>query len=455
VADLQSFGHIHVIGVGGAGMSGLAKLLAQQGHSVSGSDLKPGRAFGPLSDLGVECWHGHQPERAEEWALVVASSAVPATDPELTAAGELGTPVWRRPQLLGAFTEQMPAVGFAGTHGKTTSTALAVAAARAATDDPSFLLGGELADLNTNAHLGSGDLFLLESDEAFGTFSSLHHRALLVTSVEADHLDHYESVGALEAAFASVASAVDGPVLACLDDPGARRMALAVGATTYGTSPDADWHIDRVEHGPWSSRFSLTGADQRVEVQVPRPGIHIIRDAAGAVALLSEVGVEADAAAAGIKEFAGVRRRYEVRSRIGGVTVVDDYAHHPTEVAATIAAARLGSHNRVWAVFQPHRFTRTAELATEFGPALAAADRVVVTDVYAAGETAVPGVTGKLILDAVIASGSSAAAYVPDRGDIAAMVAAELAEGDLVLLLGAGDISSVADDLAEALGRAS
>jgi len=455
VADLGGYRHIHVVGVGGAGMSGLAKLLAQKGHSVSGSDLKPGRAFTSLADLGVDCWHGHRPDRASKWDLVVASSAVPVTDPELKAAAEGGVPIWRRPELLDAVTSEMPAVGFAGTHGKTTSTALGIAAARAATGDPSFLVGGELIDLNTNAHLGSNDLFLLESDEAFGTFTSLHHRALLVTSVEADHLDHYSSVGALEEAFVAVASAVDGPVLACLDDPGARRMGQVVGAITYGTSPDADWHIDRVEHGPWSSRFSLAGEGHQVEVQVPRPGMHVIRDAAGVVALLANVGVDAAAAAAGIKEFGGVRRRYEVRSRFGGVTVVDDYAHHPTEVAATIAAARLGAHNRVWAVFQPHRFTRTSELATEFGPALAAADRVVVTDVYAAGETPVPGVTGKLVADAAIASGAAAVAYVPDRSEIAELVATDLSEGDLILLLGAGDISAVADELLEAMGGGS
>jgi UDP-N-acetylmuramate--alanine ligase len=432
-------------------MSGIAKLACQQGHSVTGSDLKPNHYLDALTDLGAEIWVGHRPERVDEWDLVVVSSAVPERDPEVAAAQAAGVPVWERPRFLEALTMDLPAVGFTGTHGKTTSTALAVAAARGAGRDPTFLLGGELIDLNTNAHRGEDDLFLLESDEAFGTFRSLVHRGLLVTSVEADHLDHYESVGALEDAFVEVAAATNGPVVVCADDPGARRLGVKTGAVTYGTRPDADWRIEQLDHGPWQSRFTLRNNDAAIDVQVPRPGLHVIRNAAGVLALLAAVGIDPAAAAVGLKDFAGIRRRFEVKGRVGEATIVDDYAHHPTEIAATIAAARLGSAQRLWAVFQPHRYSRTAELAAEFGPALAAADRVVVTDIYGAGEAPVPGISGRLVAEAAVAAGASVE-YVPLRRDLAAHLAASIAPGDLVILLGAGDITAVAGELVERLG---
>jgi UDP-N-acetylmuramate--alanine ligase len=451
VAELVAYPRIHIIGASGAGMSGIAKLACQQGHPVTGSDLKPNHYLDALTDLGAEIWVGHRPERVDEWDLVVVSSAVPERDPEVVAAQAAGVPVWERPRFLEALTMDLPAVGFTGTHGKTTSTALAVAAARGAGRDPTFLLGGELIDLNTNAHRGEDDLFLLESDEAFGTFRSLVHRGLLVTSVEADHLDHYESVGALEDAFVEVAAATNGPVVVSADDPGARRLGMKTGAVTYGTRPDADWRIEQLDHGPWQSRFTLRNNGVAIDVQVPRPGLHVIRNAAGVLALLAAVGIDPAAAAVGLKDFSGIRRRFEVRGRVGEVTIVDDYAHHPTEIAATIAAARLGSAQRLWAVFQPHRYSRTAELAAEFGPALAAADRVVVTDIYGAGEAPVPGISGRLVAEAAVAAGASVE-YVPLRRDLAAHLAGAVAPGDLVILLGAGDITAVAGELVERLG---
>jgi UDP-N-acetylmuramate--alanine ligase len=439
-----------VVGVGGYGMSGLAKIMAQSGITVTGSDLKPSRAAAELAELGAETWVGHRPEMMAGVELVVASSAVPESDPELVAAAARGITVWRRPELLSALTTAMPAVGFTGTHGKTTSTAMAVAAWRALGRDPSFMVGGDLPDLNTNAHLGERDLFLLEADEAYGTFLSLNLKGLAVTSVEADHMDYYGHLGRLEKAFADVVAATDGPVAVCIDDPGGRRLAATSDAVTWGTAPDADWGIEAVEHGPWLVRFRLTGRSS-FEVEIPKPGLHVARDAAGVLVLAAELGFDAEMAAAGLKDFAGVRRRFEVRSRVGGVTIVDDYAHHPTEIAAVLAAARLGTWRRVWAVFQPHRYSRTAELASAFGTALASAGSVIVTDVYGAGEAPIPGVTGRLVADAARSAGAAFVEYEPSRRMVSAAIARRAESGDLVLLMGAGDITGVAEELAELL----
>jgi UDP-N-acetylmuramate--alanine ligase len=452
VVELEGLRRVHMVGVGGIGMSGLAKLLAQGGHAVSGSDLKPSRALTSLEGLGVTVWVGHRPERAVDWDLVVASSAVPERDPEIAAARAAGVEVWQRPRLLEALTRATPALGVAGTHGKTTGTAMVVAALRALGRDPSFMVGGQLVDLNTNAHLGEPALFVLETDEAFGTFLVVRLGALAITNVEADHLDHYGTAAAVEEAFTDVATRVEGPVVACLDDAGARRVAERVpGVVGYGTDPDAAWRIGGVAYGPASVAFTLSHRGNDVAVTVPRPGLHVARNAAGALALLGELGFDVAGAASGLAGFGGVRRRFEVRARIGGVTVIDDYAHHPSEVAATIAAARVGAPRRVVAVFQPHRFSRTAEHADRFGEALAAADRVLLTEVYAAGEPPVPGVSGRLVAAAATAAGADVA-FVPRRRDLAGAVAAEARPGDLILLMGAGDITLVADELARLLG---
>jgi len=443
--------HVHMVGVGGAGMSGLAKILAQAGHRVSGSDLKPSPAFAGLRAAGVETWVGHRPDRASEWDLVVASSAVPAADPELAGAEQAGVEVWQRPRLLEQMTAGMPALGITGTHGKTSSTAMAVTALRGIGRDPSFMVGGEMVGLHTNAHLGERDLFVLESDEAFGTFRGLRHRALLVTNVEADHLDHYGTAGAVAEAFAAVAAAVEGPVVVCADDPGA----VAAGgpdAITYGRAEGAAWRIADLRQERAAVSFTLAHDGAAVGVTVPKPGLHVASNAAGVVVLLAALGVDPAAAAAALAGFAGVRRRFEVRAVRAGVTVVDDYAHHQTELAATIAAA--SGEGRVIAAFQPHRFTRTEEHSEALGAALAGADLVMVTDVYAAGEPPIPGVTGRLVADAARRAGADAE-FVPRRTDLAARLAAAARPGDVVLLLGAGDITLTADELAPLLGGSS
>lgn len=442
---------IHLVGAGGAGMSGLAKLLSQRGHTVSGSDLKPGLMLAGLDDVGVETWIGHAPSRMHDVDLVVVSSAVPESDPEVSAARLAGVDVWRRPALLNALTSQIPTTGVAGTHGKTTSTALIVTAMRGVGLDPTFLVGGHMIGLNTGAHLGDPTRLVLEADEAFGTFRHLVLDSILVTNIEADHLDHYETLAGLEDAFSQVVGRVVGPRIGCIDDPGIRRLAQRVDLTTYGFDPGADWVVSDLTHAGGSSRFTVSSSDHRIVVTLPKPGAHLALNATGVIALLDSLGVDAEAGAAALSEFQGVRRRYEIAARVGDITVVDDFAHHPTEVGATIAAAREGTEGAVIAVFQPHRYTRTADLAPLFGRPLALADRVFVTDVYAAGEPPIIGVSGRIVAEAVEAAGGRAS-YVPRVADVAERVVSVAKPGDTILLLGAGDINATATDIVSIVG---
>lgn len=437
---------VHIVGVGGAGMSGLAKLLSQHGHDVTGSDLKPGRMMSSLEEVGVMTWVGHQPGRMSDVGLVVVSSAVPETDPEIVAATATGAEIWRRPELLRTLTSEIPTTGLAGTHGKTTSTAMAVTAMRGIGLDPSFLVGGTMIDLNTGAHLGSDNRLILEADEAFGTFRHLHLDSILVTNVDADHLDHYGTLAALEDAFAQVVGRIDGPRVACIDDAGVRRLAQRVSVTTYGFAEEADWVVSNLTHRDGEASFTVMHDGSSVDVTLPKPGAHLALNATGVIALMHELGLDTAEIAAALASFEGVRRRYEVAAKVEGVTIVDDYAHHPTEVGATIAAAHEGAEGDVIVVFQPHRYTRTADLAPLFGEPLARADRVFVTDVYAAGEPPIIGVSGRIVAEAVEAAGG-VASYVPRVGDVADRVVAIAKPGDVIVLMGAGDVNAIVPEL--------
>lgn len=443
-------GRIHLVGVGGAGMSALAKLLLAKGHSVSGSDLRHGAVLDVLADLGAKVHIGHHPEAVPGASLVVASSAVPDYDEELQAARDAEIVVWRRPDLLSALTGEIPTIGATGTHGKTTTTALLVTALQALGEDPSFVLGGDMLGLSTNGHYGKTDLLVLEADEAFRTFESLDLGGLVVTNVEHEHVDHFATAEDLLDSFTTVADRVEGPVVAGIDDPGARRLAGATGSTTYGLAEDADWRIDDLVSGRGGVRFSLEGPGGQVRVAMDQPGRHLAMNASGALALLSELGYPLEPAAAGLAAFRGVGRRWEHRGTVGGVVLYDDYAHHPTEVAAIIDAATGIASGRIWAVFQPHLYSRTARFSEEFGSALAQADVAVVTDVFGAREEPVPGVTGALVAEAVSASGGTVH-YVAHRFDLAGFIAPLVEPGDIVVSMGAGDITLLHNELAPIL----
>jgi UDP-N-acetylmuramate--alanine ligase len=449
---------VHLVGVGGAGMSGLARLLLAGGHRVTGSDRSESATLAALRSLGAEVWAPHDGTRLGRPDLVAASTAIRATNPELVAARILGVPVLGRAQLLALLMAGRTGIAVAGTHGKTTTTAMVVAVLRAAGLDPSFAVGGDFKDSGVNAAAGAGPHFVAEADESDGSFLELHPTVAVVTNVEADHLDHWGDLEAVRGAFRSFVGQLpaNGTAVLCADDPGA--LALAEGApcpvVTYGLAAAAQLRGDDLVLDAWSSRFTVLAGERPLgRLTLAVPGRHNVQNALGAIAAARAVGAPFAAAQAAMAGFAGAARRFHLRGEVAGVTMVDDYAHNPPKVAAALAAARLGPWKRVVAVFQPHLYSRTRLFAPEFGAALAAADLVVVTDVYAAREDPEPGVDGALVAAAAgRARPDLDCVYEPDRAALARRVATLVQPGDLVLTLGAGDITTLPDELAPLLG---
>lgn len=448
--DLLAPRRIHIIGIGGMAMSGIATVLTRLGHAVSGSDLKAWRGLERLRLLGVEVHVPHDPTRVPEHLdAVVVSTAIPASNPEVVAARERGVPVLRRADALALIVATRRTVAISGTHGKTTTSTMLTLMLRAAGWHPSFLIGGEPNEVGSNAAYDDGDWLVVEADESDGTFVEIAPEAVVLTNVEPDHLDHYGDFAALEAACARFLSAAPGPRVACADDPVAARLAAEVGGVlTYGESPGADYRVEGYTGDRSGCRFTLSRRGALLgEVVLPAPGRHNARNAAGAATVASELGVPFDAVRTALGRFAGVARRFQFHGEVGGVSLVDDYAHLPGEVRATLAAAREGGWSRVIAVFQPHRYSRTARLWRDFGEAFDDADVVVLTDVYAAGEPPQPGVSGRLLLQAVCeARPQSRVLYLPKRADLLARLPGLARPGDLVVTLGAGDVTSLPDE---------
>jgi UDP-N-acetylmuramate--alanine ligase len=439
-------------------MSGLARLLLAAGHRVTGSDRSESATLGALRSLGAEVWAPHDRTRLGRPDLVAASTAIRATNPELVAARILDIPVLGRAQLLALLMAGRTGIAVAGTHGKTTTTGMVVAILEAAGLDPSFAVGGDFKASGINAAAGTGPHFVAEADESDGSFLELHPTVAVVTNVEADHLDHWGDLASVAAAFRAFVGQLPagGTAVLCADDPGALALAPAAPCpvVTYGFAAAAEVRGEVLALDGRGARFAVTAGGERLgEAALIVPGRHNVVNAFGAIAAARAVGAPFGAAAAALAGFTGAARRFHLRAEAGGVTLVDDYAHHPTEVAASLAAARLGPWKRVVAVFQPHLYSRTRLFAAEFGRALAGgADLVVVTDVYAAREDPEPGVDGALVAGAARqARPDLDCVYEPDRAALAARVAALLQPGDLVLTLGAGDITTLADELAPLL----
>ena len=454
VPDLSGFRRIHLVGIGGAGMSGLARLLLARGATVSGSDLKESPALVQLRAIGARTAVGHEPGNVGEADAVVVSTAIRSDNPEVAEAHRRGIAVLARAQVLAALMRERRGVAVAGTHGKTTTTSMLAVILEGAGLDPTYLVGGDLNESGSNARWGAGDLFVAEADESDGSFLLLEPEVAVVTNVEDDHLDFYADLTEIEAAFVSFCRRA-GVVVACADDPGTIRVVEASGTPVvwYGEGERADVRAEAIDVSRGGGRCRLrvgpgAAAEPWIgEIALPVPGRQHLVNAAGAVATACRVGVPPAEAAEALAGFAGVRRRWERRGTAGGAAFVDDYAHHPTEIAATLAAARADGADRILAVFQPHRYTRTTALWRGLGESLAGADVVVVTDVYGAGERPVPGVTGKLVVDSLVeAWPGKRAVYLPRRSDVAPFLAREVRPGDLVLTLGAGDITMVGDE---------
>jgi UDP-N-acetylmuramate--alanine ligase len=436
---------VHLVGVGGAGMSGIARILAQRGHRVSGSDLSDGRSVAALRALGVEVHVGHRAEHVADADVVVISTAVPPDNPEVMAAEQRGVPVVPRARMLADTLAADRSVLVAGTHGKTTTTSMMVVALHAAGVDPTFAIGGELNEAGTNAHAGSDAIAVAEADESDRSLLLYSPDVAIVTNIELDHPEVYRDLDDVIETFTAFLARLrpGGTAVVCIDDPGVQRLVARVDSTvvTYGTSPEAEVRLLVRADGP---KIAVDGTVLPLRLTVP--GHHNLLNAAAAVAACRALGIGPERVLEGLQRFRGAARRFQTIGSAGGVTVVDDYAHHPTELRATLAAAREVAQDRVVCVVQPHRYSRTAVLGEELGRAAAGADLVIVTGVYGAGEPAVPGVNGLLVADAARAAGARVHA-TEHLADVAALLAQEVRPGDLVLLTGAGDVSQVGPQL--------
>ncbi|WP_448623851.1 UDP-N-acetylmuramate--L-alanine ligase [Geodermatophilus sp. URMC 64] len=460
VPALGELGAVHFVGIGGAGMSGIARILLARGVAVSGSDRRDTPTLLALRALGARVEVGHDPAHLGDADTVVVSTAIRDDNPELAAARERGLRVLPRAVALAAVMAGRRSVAVAGTHGKTSTTSMLTVAVQACGVDPSFAIGGDLNESGSNAHAGHGDVFVAEADESDRSFLLLAPHAAIVTNVEADHLDNYGDLAAVEAAFDRFVQTVhpDGFVVLCADDPGAARL-IEVPATarkrTYGTAGDADLRLVDVDVAGDGTSYTavLDGTDLgRVRIRVP--GEHMARNSAAALLAGLELGLPVAGLVEGLGRFGGVHRRFELKGVAGGVRVYDDYAHHPTEVRAQLAAARaVAGDGRLVVAFQPHLYSRTREFADGFGDALALADEVVVMDVYGAREDPVPGITGALVADAVPLP-PGRVLFEPSWSAAAPALAARARPGDLVVTMGAGDVSMVGPEVLEALRRA-
>ncbi|MGO4589791.1 UDP-N-acetylmuramate--L-alanine ligase [Paenarthrobacter sp. 2TAF44] len=451
IAPLESLGRVHFIGIGGVGMSAIARIMVARGVPVSGTDAKDLPVMHDLAAAGARIAVGYDSANLGDAQTVVAGSAIRADNPELSAARQAGLPVLHRSEALAATMDGHRVVTIAGTHGKSTTTSMVAVLLKEAGLDPSFAIGANVPALGVNAAHGSSDIFVAEADESDGSFLNYRPLIAVVTNVEADHLDHYGTAEAVYASFDNFAALLPphGVLLACADDEGARALAertAAKGTTrvlTYGTRHDADIRLH--DGGPGDVSVAVDGAGYDLDLQVP--GRHNALNAAAAFAVALELGVAPGTAATALGHFTGASRRFELKGQGRGVRVYDDYAHHPTEVRAALSAARsVAGGNKVHVLFQPHLFSRTREFAAEFAAALDAADTALVLDIYPAREDPIPGVTSSLIADRL-----SQGRLVSGDEAVDAVVASA-GEGDIVLTVGAGDVTAYGPVIVEALG---
>ena len=449
--DLSTPKRLHVVGVGGPGMSAIAIALAQMGHDVSGSDLRERAVMPRLRAAGVTVQIGHQRSHVDGCDAVTASTAIPATNNELDEARRRGIPALRRAGMLASICDRAKALAVAGTHGKTTTTSMLMLILAEAGCRPSFVIGGDVNDMGTGAQWTGGEWLVVEADESDGTHLELPLHGTILTNVEVDHLDHYGSFEAIVDGFDRYLAQVGGPCVVCADDHVAAQLAARHGAITYGRSEDARYRAVDVVAAHGASRFTVQRDGTAVaEVELPLRGVHNVVNATGALALAVEIGVDPADAVRALARFGGVARRFDVRGVDAGATFVDDYAHLPSEIDAVLRAARDSGDGwrRIVAVFQPNRYHRIADMWRDYADAFTAADVVVLTDIYASGTTPIPGVTGKLVLNAVLdAHPETRAVWLPRRDDLVQWLAGNVRDGDVCVSMGCGDVSSLPDEV--------
>jgi UDP-N-acetylmuramate--alanine ligase len=443
---------VHFIGIGGVGMSGLAEFLHAAGYTVSGSDRQSSAITKRLESLGMKIQHDHNPMLVRDAHLVVYSSAIKDDNPERTYARDNKIPVMRRAEMLGELMRMKFSIAVAGTHGKTTTTSLIGQIFSDAGWTPTVIVGGILRRYNTNAIAGKGDILVAEADEYDRSFLKMYPSLAVVTNIEEDHLDCYSGIEDIKAAFMQFANLVPfyGALVACSDEPHVRELlaGYAKPAVTYGVAQEADYTARDISFTGGKTAFSVYKKTQKIgALELTIPGLHNVKNALAACAVATELGVDFAAIAKSLLGFGGIKRRFEIIGQKAGVTVIDDYAHHPSEIAATLSAARSAGYRRVMAVFQPHLYTRTRDFLDTFAQALCAADEFVVTAIYKSREEPIAGVNSLAIVEKAKKLGHAHALYIEKKADIAGTFAPLCRAGDAVVVMGAGDINEICKDL--------
>ncbi len=447
---------IHFIGIGGIGMSGIAEILLNLGYRISGSDLRRSPITERLSTIGATCFEGHAAEHIRGADVVVYSSAIAAENPEFAAAKRTGVPLIMRGELLAELMRLKYGIAIAGSHGKTTTTSITAAVLAAAGKDPTVVVGGRVGSMGSNARLGKSDVLLVEADESDGSFLKLAPILSVITNVDREHLDHYGSIEAVEEAFVTFANKTPfyGATILCADDPTLARLRSRIRGRvrTYGTSPTADLMVGDIDCGRMSCRFrlALDGRDLGL-FEVRSVGRHNVLNAAAAALVGFELEASEETVRRGLGEFIGVDRRFQPRGDRGGVAVFDDYGHHPTEIAATLAAARTCGFAKVHVIFQPHRYSRTQMMAEEFARCFGDADTLQVVDIYAAGEQPIAGITAVNLVAEIRAGGDGEAVYAESTEAAVERAVDRAQPGDMILTLGAGNIWRACEAILEAL----
>ncbi len=455
--DLSAPRRLHVIGAAGPGMSAIAIALAQMGHNVSGVDLRERQILDRLRAAGVIVHIGHSRSHVVGCDAVTSSTAIPSDLNELDEARKLGLTVLSRAGMLASICAQAKSLGVAGTHGKTTTTSMLMLIMAEADLRPSFVIGGDVRDMGTGAHWTGGEWFVVEADESDGTHLELPLHGTILTNIDVDHLDHYGSIEEIEYSFDRYLTQIPGPKVVCIDGERAARVAARhPDVITYGLESSAEFRAVNLQADHGSFRFEVErNGDVLTSVHLPLRGQHNVVNSTGALAMAVAIGVDPAVAADALSRFGGVARRFDVRGHDGGATFVDDYAHLPTEIDAVLRAARDSGDDwrRLVAVFQPNRYNRMAEMWRDYGDAFTAADVVVLTDIYPSGTQPIPGVTGKLVVNAVLDEHPDArVVWLPRRDDLVSFLAAHVGDGDVCISMGCGDIASLPDEVLAARG---